>query len=192
MSVSESNPVLSDEARQKRVLLLFTTTGYQAAAFREAAEKLGVALVAASDRCHVLDDPWRDGAIALRYEDPHGAAQAIVEYAAEHPLDAILAIGDTPTIPAAIAAEALGIPYHQPYAAFACHDKFEFRSLLEGAGLPGPRFYRMPADTQSPVLPSELGFPCVLKPLSLSASRGVIRADTAEEFAAAFGRDRFL
>ena len=50
-------------ASGKRAVLLFTTTGYQAAAFKEAAEKLGVALVAGSDRCHVLDDPWRDGAI---------------------------------------------------------------------------------------------------------------------------------
>ena len=192
MGVSASNPAVSDEARQKRVLLLFTTTGYQAAAFREAAEKLGVALVAGSDRCHVLEDPWRDGAIALRYEDPHGAAQTIVEYAETHPLDAVIAIGDKPTIPAALACEALGIPHHQPYAAFACHDKFEFRSLLEGAGLPVPRFFRMLADTASPVLPPELSFPCVLKPLSLSASRGVIRADNADEFRAAFGRIRKL
>lgn len=192
MSESGDNSFLSDEARQKRVLLLFTTTGYQAAAFREAAAKLGVALVAGSDRCHVLEDPWRDGAIALRYEDPYGAAQKIVEYAKEHPLDAVIAIGDTPTIPAAIACETLGIPYHQPYAAFACHDKFEFRSLLEGAGLPGPRFVRLAADTRSPALPAEMSFPCVLKPLSLSASRGVIRADHAEQFTAAFGRIRKL
>lgn len=192
MGTEENNRALSDEARRKRVLLLFTTTGYQAAAFRKAAAKLGVTLVAGSDRCHVLEDPWRDGALALRYEDPYGAAEKIVKYGQEHPLDAVLAIGDAPTIPAAIACETLGIPYHQPYAAFACHDKFEFRSLLEGAGLPVPRFVRLRADTKSPSLPSELSFPCVLKPLSLSASRGVIRADNAEEFQAAFGRIRKL
>ena len=192
MSLSGSNSALSEEVRRKRVLLLFTTTGYQAAAFREAAAKLGVVLVAGSDRCHVLEDPWRDGAIALRYEDPYGAAATIVEYAQEHPLDAVIAIGDAPTIPAAIACETLGIPYHQPYAAFACHDKFEFRSLLEGAGLPVPRFCRLPVDTKSPAFPSEMSYPCVLKPLSLSASRGVIRADNAEQFTAAFGRIRKL
>ena len=188
MSESAKNRAVAHEAQRKRVLLLFTTTGYQAAAFQAAGEKLGVTVVAASDRCHVLEDPWRDGAIALRYEDPYGAAQTIVEYAAEHPVDGIVAIGDMPTIPAAIACEALGIPFHQPYAAFACHDKFEFRSLLEGAGLPGPRFARIAADSNSPSLPPELQFPCVLKPLSLSASRGVIRANNANEFAAGFRR----
>jgi len=192
MNVSEHNTDLPATARQKRVLLLFTTTGYQAAAFREAAEKLGVAIVAGSDRCHVLEDPWRDGAIPLRYEDPYGAAATIVEYAENHPLDAIIAIGDKPTIPAAIACEALGIPYHQPFAAFACHDKYEFRSLLERAGVPVPAFCRLPVQGQPPSTPPGIAFPCVLKPLSLSASRGVIRADNAEGFAAAFGRIRAL
>ncbi len=172
--------------------MLFTKTGYQAAAFREAAENLGVELVAGSSCCHELEEPWREGAIALRYEDPYGVAQTIVESAEEHPLDAVIAIGDRPTIPAAIACETLGIPSHQPYAAFACHDEFEFRSLLESAGLPVLRFARLPVDTKSPTLPSELSFPCVLKPLLLSASRGVIRADNAEQFAEAFGRIRKL
>src|SRR5471030_1572146 len=85
----------------KRVLLLFTTTGYQAAAFKEAAEGLGVALVAGSDRCHVLDDPWRDGAIPLRFEDPDASAETIIRYAGEQPFDAIVAIGDKPTLTAA-------------------------------------------------------------------------------------------
>ena len=178
--------------RPQRLLLLFTTTGYQAAAFREAAEKLCVAIVAGSDRCHVLEDPWRDGAIPLRFEDPERAATAIVEYAREHPLDAIIAIGDRPTLTAALACEALEITYHQPFAAFACHDKYEFRRLLQAAGVPAPAFARIPVDAQSPSLPKGITFPCVLKPLSLSASRGVIRANDAEEFVAAFRRIRAL
>ena len=192
MSVSENNPALSDRTRGKRVLLLFAAADDQAEAFREAAEKLGVVLVAGSDRCDALEDPWRNGAIALDEADPYGSGQAIVEYAEAHPLDAVIAIGDRLTIPAAIACEALGLPYHQPYAALACYDQFEFRSLLEGAGLPVPRFQRMPADAKSPSLPSAMNYPCVLKPLILPASRAAIRADNGEQFAAAFGRIRKL
>ena len=48
-----------------RVLLIAATTGYQIRSFGEAAERLGVELVLATDRCHVLDDPWRDNAIAI-------------------------------------------------------------------------------------------------------------------------------
>jgi hypothetical protein len=40
-----------------RVLIIATTTGYQIRSFGEAAEKLGVRLVFASDRCDQLDDP---------------------------------------------------------------------------------------------------------------------------------------
>ena len=192
MLESENNLRGKAGMQGKRVLLLFTTTGYQAAAFREAAEKLGVAIVPGSDRCRSLEDPWRDGAIPLRFEDPYGAAAAIVAYATEHPLDAIVAIGDKPTIPAALACEALGIPHHQPFAAFACHDKYEFRRLLQGAGMAVPAFARIPIHAESPALPSGVCFPCVLKPLSLSASRGVIRADNPEEFTFAFRRIRAL
>ena len=56
----------------KRVLLLATTTGYQIRSFGEAAEKLGVRLVFASDRCDQLDDPWWDQAIPVRFHDELG------------------------------------------------------------------------------------------------------------------------
>ncbi len=61
----------------KRLLLIGATTGYQTRVFAEAAERLGYELVLATDRCHVLDDPWGDRAIALRFEDPPGAAATL-------------------------------------------------------------------------------------------------------------------
>ncbi len=182
---------MTDPTR-RRILLLFTTTGYQAASFREAAETMGVALVAGSDRCHVLEDPWRDGAIPLRFEDPENAAAAVVEYARREPLDAILALGDKPTLTAALACEALGFPSHPPAAVRLCHDKYRFRQALQAAGVPVPAFGRLPADADPPGVPADVGFPCVLKPLSLSASQGVIRADNPEQFIVAFRRIRSL
>ena len=53
---------------KRRLLLIGATTGYQTRAFAAAAERLGYELVLATDRCHVLDDPWGDGALALRFE----------------------------------------------------------------------------------------------------------------------------
>jgi len=176
----------------KRVLLLFTTTGYQAAAFQEAAKKLGVGLVAGSDRCHVLEDPWRDGAIPLRFENPSASAEVVFEYNRKDPIDAVIAIGDKPTLTAALVSEALGLPGNLPAAVRACRDKFQFRELLRAARVPGPAYCRLSAQSDFPQIPAEIGFPCVLKPLCLSASRGVIRANNAEQFAAAFSRIRAL
>ena len=54
----------------RRLLLLSNTTGYQATAFRDAAGRTGVPIVLATDRCHVLEDPWQDGAIPVRFQEP--------------------------------------------------------------------------------------------------------------------------
>ena len=62
------------------------------------------------------------------------------------------------------------------------------RQCLAAAGVPVPRFRRI-ALADNPVLAARgVEFPCVLKPLSLSASRGVIRANTIEQFVVAFER----
>jgi len=43
-----------------RLLLFAATTGYQIRSFAEAARRLGISLTLATDRCHVLEDPWGD------------------------------------------------------------------------------------------------------------------------------------
>ena len=111
--------------QKNRLLLLFTTTGYQAAAFKEAAEKLGIAVVAGSDRCHVLEDPWRDGAIPLRFEEPTASVESIVQYASHHRLDAVLPIGDKPTLTAAMACQALGLLHNSPVCGLYTEGRFQ-------------------------------------------------------------------
>ena len=175
-----------------RLLLLATTTGYQTQAFAEAARGLGLEVVLGTDRCHVLEDPWQDAALPLRFEDPTHSAEEICRYAREHPIQAVAAVGDKPTVTAAVACRALGMAWHSPEGAEACHNKFLARQRLEKAGLNVPAYAchsshsgPPPADSRGV---SRVPFPCVLKPVSLAASRGVIRADNPEQFAAAFQR----
>src|ERR1700738_4216131 len=99
---------------KKSILLMAATTGYQTRMFAEAAERAGIELALATDRCHVLEDPWGDQAIPLWFEDPDGAAAAI---AASARVDGIVAIGDRPAYIASLAATRLGIPYNSPDAA---------------------------------------------------------------------------
>ncbi|MBI3695465.1 MAG: ATP-grasp domain-containing protein [Acidobacteria bacterium] len=173
-----------------RVLLLSTTTGYQARMFREAAERVGIPLVLASDRCHVLEDPWRDGAIPVRFEKPGESVRKIVEFVRENSVSGLVAIGDPPTRVAALAARELGLDYHPPEAVEACRNKHLARERYRAAGLPAPWYTAFPTGDEPRV--DDVPFPCVLKPLGLSASRGVIRADNPEEFRAAFRRIRSL
>jgi biotin carboxylase len=169
----------------KRLLLIGATTGYQTRAFAEAAERLGYQLILATDRCHVLDDPWGDSAIALRFEDPEGAAEAIPAAAT---VDGIVAVGDRPAYIAALAAKRLGITYNSPDAVNASRNKFLARERFRAAGLLVPDFHRVPLTDGPDHAASVARYPCVLKPLGLSASRGVIRADYPAEFVAAFKR----
>lgn len=172
----------------RRLLLLANTTGYQTRSFGEAARTLGVELVFGTDRCHRLDDPWQDAALPLRFDHVREAADAIAEFARRKPVHGIVAVGDKPTMTAALAAELLGLPWHPLDAARICQDKFLARRQLCAAGLASPRFVCAPVEQGPAALLGGVAFPCVLKPVRMSASRGVIRADNAAQFNAAFGR----
>jgi biotin carboxylase len=175
-----------------RVLLLATTTGYQTRAFGEAAAALGVELVFATDRCHVLDDPWQDGAVPVRFHDEEGSVAEVLAAARMHPIDGVLAVGDRPTVIAARVAADLGLPWHPVEAAAIAGDKQRTRECLRDAGLPVPWFLASPVDASAHELARMVPYPCVVKPVALSASRGVMRADDPKTFCAAVERLRAL
>jgi biotin carboxylase len=102
--------------------------------------------------------------------------------------DAVAAVGDRPAVLAAEVAQTIGVPFHPPAAARACQDKYLARQLYHAAGLRVPSFFRAELGDDPHALADRTTYPCVLKPLGLSASRGVIRANNAGEFVAAFRR----
>ncbi len=173
-----------------RVLVLSTTTGYQLRSFNTAAEQLGIELVFGTDRCQQLDDPWRDRAIAVRFHEEALAVEAIVDEARRSPFQGVIAVGDRPAILAARVAERLGLPGNSPDAAAASGNKLEARRRLSAAGLKVPSYFTLPSrgDGRLAAADARIEYPVVLKPLGLSGSRGVIRADSPTEFAAAFAR----
>ena len=180
--------------KRKRVLVFASKLGYQTRSLDEAARKLAVDNVFVTDRCHQLDDPWGDRAIAVHFESPDAAAYAVLEAvrANGQPVDGILTFGDRPAVAAAYVARGLALAYNHPAAVQACRSKLRTREVFRDAGLPGPWFRTIAL--HPPPEPALLGisYPCVLKPMSLSASQGVIRANTREEFVGAAERIRKL
>jgi len=176
----------------KRLLLFTAKLGYQTRSFEEAALKLGVQLVYVTDRCHQLEDPWGDHAIAAHFENPEVASYTVIEAVRGENVDGILALGDRPAAAAAYAARGLGLHYNHPAAVEACRSKLRMREVFRDADLRVPWFRDLPISPTPE--PAFLGiqFPCVLKPLSLSASQGVVRANNREEFLAAAARIRRL
>jgi len=172
---------------KKRVLLIASTTGYQTHVFAEAAERMGLELVMATDRCHVLEDPWGDHAVPVRFEDPSPGIESLGEYG---PFAGIVAVGDRPALMAAQAAERLGLRFSPPDAVLASQNKFLARERFREAGLATPSYKLVPLNADPHAAARATPYPCVLKPLSLSASRGVIRADNVQEFVTALARIR--
>ncbi len=179
-------------AGRPRLLVVSATTGYQLRSFTDAVERLGVDLVFATDRCHQLDDPWRDSAIAIRFHDEDASVDAVVASCATARPSGVVALGDRPAVVAALAAEALGLRGHPVAAVRDATHKLRTRRRLREAGLAVPEFRALPVGANETALLAGARFPCVIKPMALSASRGVMRADTPRELVTAAARLRRL
>jgi len=174
--------------RKKRILLFATKLGYQTRSFQTAAEKLGAEIVYVTDRCGRLDDPWNDRAIAVHFELPEGAAAVVLEAQRGLQVDGVLAVGDRPTPAAAYVARGLGLAHNHPLSVEACRSKLRMREVFRDAGLRVPWFRAVALDPLPEPSLLEIRYPCVLKPISLSASQGVTRANNRNEFLAAAAR----
>lgn len=171
-----------------RVLLLLPSTTYRAEGFLEAARRLTLAVTSASDRVALKSGPPLTDFLALDFQDPDGSARTVTAFARSQPIDAVIGVDDITTIVAAAISAALGLPHNSVASADAARNKHRMRELLSRHGVPVPRFARLSLDQDPVRLASSVTFPCVVKPLVLSSSCGVIRANDAAEFVAAFRR----
>ncbi len=168
--------------------MLVPSTSYRAGAFVAAARQLGVALTVASERPSTFEQAVPENLLTLDFVDPDRAAAQAVAFAHSHPVAGVAGVDDATAIVAAAIAQALGLRGNAIDAARAARDKRRQRELLAGAGVPGPRFMAYPRETDAQSLAGDVSYPCVLKPLQLSGSRGVMRADGPTQFADAFAR----
>ena len=171
-----------------RVLLLLPTATYRAEDFLAAAATVGAEVVVASDRRQALQGAMGDRALRVDLRRPDRAAAAIAEFAQRVELDAVLAVDDGGVVTAALASEMLGLAHNPPSAVAATRDKAAMRRALAAAEIPQPGFVVLaPGDDAGA---AEL--PAVFKPIALSGSRGVIRADDATAARAAVSRIRAI
>ena len=171
-----------------RLLLLMTTTTYRASAFLEAARRLAVPVVVGSDRDQVLAVANPGGHLTLDFLAPEEASRAIVEFSRRYPIRAVVSADDDGAILGAMAAAALELPHNSVDSVAAARSKHRMRDVLGAAGAPSPRFAVFSIDDDPRDIAGRVSFPCVVKPLFLAASRGVIRANDPVEFVAAFHR----
>src|SRR5438874_8196886 len=116
-----------------RLLLLLPTTTYRTQAFVDAATKLGVDLVCASERPSTLEERLPDALLTLDFGDPAGAAETVARFARRRPIDAVVAVDDLTTVVAAAVATRLGLRSNPVAAASAACNKHEMRRRLSAA-----------------------------------------------------------
>lgn len=159
---------------QPRVLLLVPARTYRAADFILAAERMRLDLVVASDGAL----PLGRAVIPARSAEIDASARRILARAGPlKVIDAVVA-ADTPMLVlAATVAAAMGLPHNPVDAVRAALDKAAQRQRWAAAGVPQPSFRLVPAGEGVRQAAEAIGFPCVVKAVSLSASQGVLRAD---------------
>jgi biotin carboxylase len=171
-----------------RVLLLLPTTTYRTKAFVEAALKLDVDVVAASEQPSTLAAANREGLLVLDFNDTERAARQAIDFANRFPVDAVIPVDEVTAVVAASIADALNLKHNSIDATISAKNKHRMREVLSRRGVQVPRFWPFSLDEDSREVAARVTYPCVVKPVFLSTSRGVMRADNQEEFAAAVQR----
>ena len=174
-------------SNRRRVLLLTTPRTYRAQPFVEAAGRLGVEVIQVVNMPGALAEFW-DYRFGVDFSDLERATQAIVALAAAQPIDAILSVDDGATLLAARASAALDLPHNSAEAAEAARNKHVMRTLLKRGGVPTPGFRLCSTGDDVREIANRVAYPCVVKPLMLSGSQGVMRADDPDQFVAAVER----
>ena len=158
----------------------------------EAARQIGVELTVASEQPSTLAAANPAGLLTLDFEQPQRAADAVRVFAQQYPINGVVGVDDRTALVAAAIATKLKLNGNPVHAAIAASDKYLQRQLLARATVPIPRFVLRELDEDPATIAKSIAYPCVLKPVRLSASRGVIRADNPQSFASAHARLRAI
>ncbi len=165
----------------KNLILLATAFSYRVTAFEKAAQKLGIPVVRGEDVPPPMISKTA-APLALDYRDISRSAQIISEFAQKTPVGAVIGLDDSGTLIASAASQLLGLPYNDPSSALAARSKAVMREHFARAGVPSPAFKRYTLSDDPDGIAAVQAYPCVLKPTTMSGSRGVMRADNAGEF----------
>lgn len=172
----------------KRLLLLLPTTTYRTDAFVGAALALGVELTVASEEPSAVETLAPERLLTVDFAHPSRAVEQACAFARRYPVHAVFGVDDHTATLAAMIAASLGLPHSPVEAVRAAGDKYLQRCRLREAGVPVPDFGLVELRDDPRAVAARVGYPVVVKPLRLSASRGVIRADGPDECVRAWER----
>ncbi len=157
------------------MLLVAPSNSYRIAAYLKAAENLRVDSLVASPGKHSLVSAVSSG-LHVDLNDP-SALKILLAASQVQPFQGVIATDDSAVELASRVAQQLNLPHNPPDAAMFSRRKDLARACLHAAGIAVPAYCVINLETALQPQLLDLKYPVVIKPVSLSASRGVIRAD---------------
>ncbi len=164
------------------------TTTYRTKAYIDAALKLGVDVVTASEISSSLENKNPENLLTLNFFDPEKAAEQAAQYARRFPIDVVIPVDEDTAVVSGFVACALGLKQNSVASVQIAKNKYLMRETLRQSGVRVPRYQHFTLDEDAREIARSLDYPCVVKPVFLSTSRGVMRTDNQEEFVQAFHR----
>ena len=170
-----------------RVLIIAPHGSYRTSAYVAAAHQLKLDVLIASEGKHSIVSEYAQG-LHINFQDEEASLQLILQEAEKHPFTAIIGTDDSSTELAAKASTALNLP-HNPLSAVTLGRRKDLAReclALESVLVPDFRIIHLQSPWQSQL--DDIIYPVVVKPVALSASRGVIRADNQADLITAIHR----
>lgn len=157
-----------------------------------AARHVGLDLTVASEQASTFESALPEALLTLDFLHVERAVERTLAFAQRHPIAAAVGVDDDTVVLATAINAGLGHETNPVDAAVAARDKAVQRRRLTAAGVPVPRSAQYAVDQDPGPIAAVTRFPCVIKPLRLAASRGVIRADDPASFVTAQQRLRAI
>ena len=164
------------------VILIIPSASYRTSPFMDAVSKLELKVLVLTDKSQVFSRNYPDKVITMDFENWRVQIENIREWSVKHDLQAVVGVDEESIVLAARLSEILGLEHNSLESVKLTKDKFLMRKALKDAGLKVPWFKRFSVHQAPQEYLKEISFPCILKPTFLSASQGVVRANSPEEF----------
>lgn len=176
----------STGASRPALLVISPHNSYRIYPFLAAAQRMGVVPLLVSEGKHALINATVAG-FQVDFGSFEQAVQQILAGVEKSQILAVISTDDATVELAASVAASLGLPHNAVSAVRCARRKDLARQRLQAAGVAVPKHQVI--DLRESILEQwRHGFPCVVKPLSMSASRGVIRANDPVALTAAVAR----
>ena len=174
---------------QRTAVLVLPSEGYRISDYIEAAARVDVEVIVATDAHHGLAEDMGAQLIPIDFSRPEDSARRIA--GARPHIDAVVPIDDRGVAIAAGAAALRNLAHNAPEAIASTSDKATMRASLSGV-VNQPDFAVVEQDADIAALAQGLGSSVIVKPVGLAGSIGVIRVDDSAGLTQAVDRVRSI